>query len=179
MKWHLLVFAILVIAAPTMAAVSKELQDAAIRSAIAERQLEILQVQSPPTNSPPAVLEAYNEALIGYLEYRKTGYQHRRAVYRWQFVSTIVTFVTVLIVVFTGLYFSYLQFTDGGRRWARKTKADEASPTAPVISTATTFKANLSGVEVSSNVMGLIILVVSIVFFYLYIAFVYPIKDSI
>lgn len=160
------------------AGTKKELQEAAISAVIAERQTEVLEVKSPPADSPPEVLKAYHDALIGYLEYRKSGYQHRRAVYRWQFVSTIVTFFTVVTVVFTGLYFSYLQFTDGGKRWGRKRKTNEAAALDPTIQ-ATTFKANLSGVEVSSNVIGLIILVVSIVFFYLYLAYVYPITDSI
>jgi len=71
----------------------------------------------------------------------------------------------VLLVVIAGLAFSglqfYLGFTLGGTRR----------------SGVTTLEASLKGIKVSSSVLGVIILTISIVFFYLYLKFVYPITN--
>ena len=41
----------------------------------------------------------------------------------------------------------------------------------------TALKISLSGLEVNSSVLGIIILVLSLAFFYLYLVYVYPVKE--
>ena len=41
----------------------------------------------------------------------------------------------------------------------------------------TELEASVKGIKVSSPVLGVIILVISLLFFYLYLAFVYPIQE--
>lgn len=112
--------------------------------------------------------EKYLDALRGYYAYRTSGYQHRQTVFQWQFFSSKVIFVAVLALVFAGIYFAAVQFHSAlGRK--RKTEASESDGI-------TEFVASVKGIKVSSPVLGVVILVISMVFFYLYLVYVYPIK---
>ena len=71
--------------------------------------------------------------------------------------------ITLLVfsITLAGVWMSYRQF-----------EADlRASRDGP----SNTFKASAAGVEISSSVIGLLVLVVSLAFFYLYVKEVYPI----
>ncbi len=78
-----------------------------------------------------------------------------------QSVLDLVLTILVLIIVFGGLYMSYLQF-----------KADIGDGTGPI----STVKISKDGVEISSSVIGLFILLGSMFFFYFYLEKVYEIK---
>lgn len=108
------------------------------------------------------------EALAAYYQYRIDGYEHRQRVFRWQLLSSRIIFVVVIFLVLIGLYFSWLQF----RAAIRSGPAAGAPPE-------TTFEASASGLKVSSPVLGVIILAISLAFFYLYLVHVYPIVDSL
>src|ERR1043165_6642839 len=47
------------------------------------------------------VLASFNE----YLDYRISGYQHRREVFKWQLFSSKITFYVVILLVLAGVYF--------------------------------------------------------------------------
>ncbi len=105
-------------------------------------------------------------ALKGYYDYRVAGFDHRARVFEWQLLSSRIIFVLVILIVVVGLYFSWLQFIAGLRENANPEKMSttvEASPT--------------GGIKVSSPVLGVIILTLSLVFFYLYLVHVYPITE--
>jgi hypothetical protein len=118
-----------------------------------------------PQNFEPneETLAALQEAVQGYYEYRSNGYMHRQRVFEWQLVSSSVIFAMVVLIVLVGLYFSWLQF-----RLAMKTGKSET----------TTLEASQTGFKVSSPVLGVIILTLSLAFFYLYLIYVYPIVDT-
>lgn len=112
--------------------------------------------------------EKYQETLRAYFAYRLQGYQQRQRTFEWQLFSSRIIFWTVLALVFAGIYFAAVQFHVGLRGGtAARDQADAR----------TEFAASLEGVKVSSPVLGVIILVISLVFFYLYLAFVYPITE--
>jgi hypothetical protein len=73
--------------------------------------------------------------------------------------------VFVVLIVLAGLALSILQFLKGV--WLAKAQ--------PLPDDPSKFTANLQGVEVQSSSIGLLILTVSLVFFYLYIKYVYTI----
>jgi hypothetical protein len=54
-------------------------------------------------------------------------------------------------------------------------KTGSAGPTEP--ESITEFEASAKGIKVSSPVLGVIILVISLAFFYLYLVYVYPISE--
>jgi hypothetical protein len=113
----------------------------------------------------PETAQSMQQALKAYYDYRTVGYEHRRSVFRWQLLPSKIIFVIVVLLVSAGIYFSWLQFIKGLR-----TDKDRSS-------TETTFEASASGIKVSSPVLGVIILVISLAFFYLYLVYVYPIEE--
>ncbi len=124
-----------------------------------------------PTLVPPQLLDEAGQevqrlALASYYQYRIDGYRHRQEVFRWQLLSSRIIFVMVIFLVLVGLYFSWLQFRS----------ALNAEPTS-ASSQETTFEASASGLKVSSPVLGVIILAISLAFFYLYLVHVYPIEE--
>lgn len=109
--------------------------------------------------------EVFSKARMHYFEYFSQGYQHRQKVFRWQLLSSKIIFVIVVILVFAGIVFAAIQFYDGMKHTMSKTD--------PV----TTFEAGKEGLKVSSPILGVIILVISLAFFYLYLVYVYPIEE--
>jgi len=124
----------------------------------------------PDASDPAASSEttqAYQATLQAYYAYRKAGYEHRLGVFAWQSLSTKVIFVVVLLLVLAGIYFAAIQFHAGLRRRG----ADPAQPEE------TELSLSLSEVKVRSPVLGVIILTISLAFFYLYLVHVYPIRN--
>jgi hypothetical protein len=116
---------------------------------------------------PGVVLEACQAALSEYYVYRQHGLEHRQKVFAWQHRSSIAIFVVVVLLVFAGIYFAAVQFHHGLRQ------PRGFAPAALV----TEVEASVKGIKVTSPVLGVIILVISLAFFYLYLAVVYPIKE--
>lgn len=101
-------------------------------------------------------------AISEYFTHVTETNQHQRDVFQWQLLSSRILFVIVLVLVIAGIYFAAVQF----RRDMREGKEGATS----------TLKFEKDGIEVSSSVLGVIILVISLVFFYLYLVFIYPIE---
>lgn len=122
----------------------------------------------PQVISPDVLGEAgtaaLHQAMTAYYQYRIDGYHHRQNVFRWQLISSVIIFVLVAFLVLIGVYFSWLQF----RAALVGTPADMKE---------TSFEASTTGLKVSSPILGVIILALSLAFFYLYLVHVYPITD--
>lgn len=105
--------------------------------------------------------------------------QYELSVYKWQLFSTRIIFVTVIIIVFSGLLFSTMQFSIAWihARNSLKSRKAQAQDSAMAAGPVSTFKASLQGIEVSSSVLGIVVLGIALAFFYLYLAHVYPIND--
>ncbi len=107
---------------------------------------------------------SYLLALRSQYDYKVEGFRHRARVFRWQFHSSIVIFIVVVFLVLVGLYFSWLQF--------KRDLAVSGSTPAE-----TQLDVSAKGIRVQSSVLGVIILVISLLFFYLYLVYVYPIQE--
>ena len=121
-----------------------------------------------PTAASAETTAAYQATLQAYYAYRKAGYEQRLGVFAWQSLSTKIIFFVVLLLVLAGIYFAAIQFHAGLRR------RDQADPAKP---DETELSLSLSEVKVRSPVLGVIILTISLAFFYLYLVHVYPIRD--
>ena len=140
-------------------------------------QLKALRQQQETTDLAPAMLQpellgeegtaAMRQALAAYYEYRIIGYDHRQRVFAWQLLSSRIIFGMVILLVAVGVYFSWLQF--------RAALKGGAAPGERPYDT--TFEASTTGFKLSSPVLGVIILALSLAFFYLYLLYVYPITD--
>ncbi|PWG64525.1 hypothetical protein [Sediminicurvatus halobius] len=126
----------------------------------------------PPLGSPllsgDMEFSAENEALqqeaIGaYLRHVMTSNEHQLRVFRWQLLSSKIIFGVVVLLVGSGIYFAAVQFHHGLREGGGEAGSTE-------------FEASATGVRVSSPVLGVIILTISLAFFYLYLVHVYPIE---
>jgi hypothetical protein len=109
--------------------------------------------------------QVFKRARMHYFNYFIEGYKHRQNVFHWQLLSSKIIFVVVVLLVFSGIIFAAIQFYDGLKNSLRQS------------SQTTTFEAGKGGLKVSSPILGVIILVISLVFFYLYLVYVYPIKE--
>jgi hypothetical protein len=154
----------------------------------ATRKLKEIMPQYPPSLDDPVMKAKYLEAMNGYYDYHTAGYIHRGRVFQWQLLSSKIIFIIVTLLVFSGVYFAALQFHEGMRRRATEHltstsksssgSAEGGNAQAPgVNSEITKFSASAKGIEVSSPVLGVIILVISLAFFYLYLVYVYPITE--
>jgi hypothetical protein len=120
-----------------------------------------------PGEASPETNAAYQEALQAYFAYRKAGYEHRLGVFEWQSLSTKIIFFVVLLLVLAGIVFAAIQFHAGLRgRGEGDAPAEE-----------TEISLSLREVKVRSPVLGVIILTISLAFFYLYLVHVYPIRN--
>lgn len=115
------------------------------------------------------------------LDYYASGLAHRTKVFEWQHVSTILIFFTVLVLVGAGLYFAWIQFTHELRvaDIAAKAAASAGPPTPPPTPKDSTIEVSPTGFKISSPVLGVIILALSLAFFYLYLVYAYPIHELI
>lgn len=121
-------------------------------------------VLKPVYQEDSVTLTRYYETLTRFFEYRISGYEHREKVFSWQLISSKVIFFAVLFLLIVGVYFSYLQFR----------KAMKAGSGADL---KTDLEASSTGFKVSSPVLGVIILVISLLFFYMYLVYIYPIRN--
>ena len=123
-------------------------------------------VQSPVVDSIKIVLTVEQmQASIEYYKRLVADYKHGEKVFEWQLVSSHIIFWVVIFLVLSGLVLSWLQFTKPAP------KIESEKPVSSVLKFS--FK---SGIEVTSPVLGVIILVISMVFFYLYLTEVYQIR---
>jgi hypothetical protein len=113
---------------------------------------------------------------------------HRWRSFDFQYEASIIIFILVIVIVLTGIVFSGIQFRYTLKHLNLKEKildaakqADEAKqPDAVTPGAIDLLKTDLAigkdGIKVNSSVLGVIILVISIAFFYLYLIYVYPIN---
>lgn len=135
--------------------------------------------------------EAYAKAVF---EHQIWTLQYRQRAYEAHHSNSLWVFLLVCALVLLGMYLSLREFNlDSRRREAliaqlskrlrriAAGKADDAKAEAADVGAtpATTLGIDPTGVKLTSPVLGVIILVVSMGFFYLYLKTVYPINETI
>lgn len=116
------------------------------------------------------------EALRAKYAYQAFSYAHAQRTFEFQYRSGRIIFWVVLLIVFAGLAFSGVQFYVGLRH-PLDSRARADSKESGNDECVSEFEATLQGVKLKSSVLGLIILAMSMVFFYLYLKYVYPISN--
>jgi hypothetical protein len=120
-----------------------------------------------------------------HLDYRVSVLKHREATLQLQYFQTLVIFVLVILLVASGLYLAWRQFRldeeerrrEDAERIERKSLSDEAAGGSPDAPRNTSLELTTQGVKIQSSVIGLIVLTLSLGFFYLYILHVYTITE--
>ena len=118
------------------------------------------------------VILSKNDSLLQkeLYDYYHFGLEHRKQTFSWNLSSSKITFWVVIVLVFAGIAFAGLQFYIAMQERRRASKL-------PPMDLGTQLEAGKDGIKVSSPVLGVIILIISLLFFYLYLAYVYPIKE--
>jgi hypothetical protein len=130
-----------------------------------------------PADLDPQTRAKQQEALRAKYAYQAFSFAHAQRTFEFQYRSGRIIFWVVLLIVFAGLAFSAVQFYVGLHHpLESRAKADSKEP-APTEECVSEFEATLQGIKLKSSVLGLIILAMSMVFFYLYLKYVYPITN--
>lgn len=112
--------------------------------------------------------------------------------FEWHLLSTKLLFGLVMGIVLFGLYITYVQFTRDYQSWSPtphhavgSAPTGEHHPTeaqseaaAAVPRPASSIKIGAGSLELSSQVIGLIVLAMSFAFFYLYVKTIYPMVEA-
>jgi hypothetical protein len=128
-----------------------------------------------PTCDPysGATQAACEEALKENYLYQANAFRHRKDVFDWSLTADKLMFAVVNLLVLSGLAFAAIQFRLALKQShpaaEGKEKADDPMATNMEIST--------GGIKVTSSVLGVIVLLISMAFFFLYARYVYPIQE--
>lgn len=114
-------------------------------------QSAVLKEPDPLGLDSPDLNSAWNE-------YRVWGLKHRKATFQLHLIKDNILFVVVLIILGFGIYLSYIQFKKGDKSEGN-------------------LKLGPAGIEITSSILGIFILAFSMGFFYLYLVYVFPIKE--
>jgi hypothetical protein len=133
------------------------------------------------SNAPGAVVTTTPTEAIDSLRQAEADYdifvfKNRRQNLEWQLSSSKWIFAMVMIIVSSGLLLAIVQFVITPLR-RPETGSKEGAKNEKFTLPTTTFEASLSGIKVGSPVLGVIILAMSMVFFYLYVIKIYPITE--
>jgi hypothetical protein len=125
----------------------------------------------PPAEANSSAVQQSNDAYNVWVN----GFRERT--YENQLFQTRVIFSLVILLVFAGLFFSWIQFQHAfhlKRVLSKRVAApsDEATAAAPAQDEVSFGK---DGVVIKSAYLGVIILAISMAFFFLYLVYVYPI----
>lgn len=131
----------------------------------------------PTEYADPQTNAKYQEMLRAGLDYQTYSYMHAKRTFEWQYWSGRIIFWIAMSLVGAGLLFSAVQFYLGFRHPTVVKTGDSEAPAAQADTTASEFEATLHGIKLKSSVLGLLILAMSMVFFYLYLKYVYPITN--
>jgi hypothetical protein len=153
---------------------------------------------APPSElamKDPQTRQKYFDSMQRYYQYREDGFAFRSRVFEWQLFSSRLIFATVVLLVLAGLCFAAIQFyvamvtatrARGRGSPAKKGKSPDTSSAPPAEATAepasplaTQLEISAKGIIVNSSVLGVVVLALSLAFFYLYLVYVYPIHEVI
>jgi len=112
-------------------------------------------------------------------EYELWNFHYKQRIFEFQYHSSIFIFIIVVFIVFIGLGFSAWQFYITMHQVKMKKELliqnSSVAQEDPTASLKSDIEISTSGVKVNSSVLGVIIIALSIAFFYLYLIYVYPI----
>lgn len=148
-------------------------QDTA-RSSASKLWDEMDSIDNVVVNKAKAITERNDLPKEMLLKYREFAMKNVKQVFNWHYYSSIMIFILVVSIVVMGLYLSYRQFRL--QEWVTQHSDSKKVPVVKSEDGSTTFEVGKDGIKINSAVIGLIILTISLAFFFLYLKYVYPIQ---
>ena len=96
-------------------------------------------------------------------QYLEDSISHRMKVLHTQHIISIVIFIVVILIVLSGLFFAGKHFF--------------VFISSKKLNAQTQIEITAQGIKLKSSILGIVILTLSIMFFYMYLIHVYPIKE--
>jgi len=126
---------------------------------------------------------AKNRYTTEFMKYYINNFAHRKSIFEWQLLSSKFIFFLVMIVVLSGILFSGLQFYQSFKLTSKFTKMANSKNLDQIEKimnqdSSTIEISPTNGFSVTTSIVGLLVLGVSIGFFYLYLNHVYPINEK-
>ena len=119
----------------------------------------------------PTLLAKDQEDYARYVQWQRA---YARRGWEWHLFSTQFLFAMVMAIVIFGLWLTHMQFQ-------RDYMAHDGAPSPEQIPTPapapSTLKLGPAGLELTSQVVGLLVLAISVAFFYFYVKEVYPMRE--
>ena len=153
--------------------------------------------QVPCSGYAGEMKSACESAIQAAWDHNRWKIAYTQKAYEAHHIYTMFVFALICGLVLLGMWLSYKEFDRAARsaraqpasgRDAAKSeksqasdagpKADATPPAPPADEARNTLEVSASGVKVTSPVLGVIVLVVSMGFFYLYLKTVYPIEEA-
>ncbi|MEO1527040.1 MAG: hypothetical protein AAFX06_16495 [Planctomycetota bacterium] len=145
---------------------------------------------TPPANMSKAVEEVYEKAVIAELRHLIWEMEHREKIYGWQHWAGIAVFLLAVGIVVAGMLMSWMQFRFAfsiGQQDQTERKTDPASGEGEdkskprskrwnPFSQTHGFEMSPGSIKLSTSFVGVVILGMSLAFFYLYLKFVFEIS---
>ena len=107
----------------------------------------------------------------------KRGGSHSFRALEWQLFSSKLIFWLVILIVVTGIFFSWQQLRQSIRE-REVLQATIKNIPAPDDALRHELQAGIRGIKLATPMVGVVILAMSLLFFYLYLQFVYPINGT-
>jgi hypothetical protein len=146
-----------------------------------------INAENAAAQSAPASQRTDDQALQAaiqrqVLQHRIAVESYNQRVYEWQLFNSKIIFWLVVFLVISGVALSGFQFYKDHLAQLKyhelteklTTRAEKQQP--ETIAESLSLEANLKGIKFNSNIIGMMILVVSLLFFFLYLKYVYPIQ---
>ncbi len=180
MKTHILIFLTLITYAYCSAQVKiQTAPDSTIEAYIKAASQSTVSTSDNPNVDSEVLQKAFEKQ---ELQHRIAADAYNQRVYEWQLFNSKIIFWLVVLLVLSGVTLSGFQFykdhiaqvkfhelTD---KMTRAT--DSGQPQNK--NDSMTIEASLQGLKFNSNIIGMMILIISFLFFFAYLKFVYPIQ---
>lgn len=127
----------------------------------------------------PALAAKDQEDYARYVQWQR---DYARRGWEWHLFSTQFLFGMVMAIVAFGLWLTHKQFQRDYVQQAAAPTADGSTappppPPSPPLPAPSSLKLGPAGLELTSQVVGLLVLAVSVAFFYFYVKEVYPMRE--
>jgi hypothetical protein len=136
---------------------------------------EVQPVQAQVPASVPTDKDALR-VRVSQADYAVWENDFKRRTYENQLVQTRIIFAVVLVLVAAGLFFSWIQFQHSFHIRATRKRRGSHEAGGGTEPAGERIELGKSGIVIQSAYLGVIILAISMAFFFLYLKFVYPIS---